>query len=63
MEYDAFKSCLQIWLRDDPIGTTYKADIKFNYAANRIQGWKQLITTEYIADPGREAKAYLNDMR
>ena len=63
MEYDSFKSCLQIWLRDDPIGTTYKADIKFNYASNTIEGWTQYVTTEYFEDVGRDAKTYLAETR
>ena len=41
--YDQFKSCLNLWLTDDPIGSTYRTEIKFDYQTDTIEGWKQTI--------------------
>jgi Niemann-Pick C1 protein len=63
LEADQFKSCLQEWLQTDEIGGAYRKDIKFDFAANQILGWKQTVTTEFFEDPGRDALAYLTEIR
>ena len=61
--YNSFKSCLQVWLLEDPIGSTYRVEIKFDYKSGKIEGWKQAIQMERIMDPGEYAMIFLNDIR
>mmetsp|Transcript_3979 Transcript_3979/g.5042 ORF Transcript_3979/g.5042 Transcript_3979/m.5042 type:complete len:159 (-) Transcript_3979:451-927(-) len=37
--------------------------LKVDMASSRIEGWLQRIETKHIPDPGRDAEAYLRDVR